>query len=136
MSSELENSGIRVTVGDCSVTKRRRWRPPYQTGKTVHVHAKHHKHNEDRCTAPIVCGNGSILLSHWGNVVTRIGIHIHQLNLNIGTRYLIIVIIVKILKIGTQNYPKNGTVQFYCTIVHPKDANRFANSVDLAKTAP
>ena len=35
--SELENSGIRV--GDCSVTKRRRWRPPYQTGKTVHVHA-------------------------------------------------------------------------------------------------
>ena len=41
MSSELENSGIRVAVGDCSVTERRRWRPPYQTGKTVHVHAKH-----------------------------------------------------------------------------------------------
>ena len=39
--SELENSGIRVAVGDCSVTKRRRWRPPYQTDKTVHVHAKH-----------------------------------------------------------------------------------------------
>ena len=37
--SELENSGIRVAVGDCSVTERRRWRPPYQTGKTVHVHA-------------------------------------------------------------------------------------------------
>ena len=37
--SELENS-IRVAVGDCSVTERRRWRPPYQTGKTVHVHAK------------------------------------------------------------------------------------------------
>ena len=35
--SELENSGIRVAVGDCSVTERRRWRPPYQTGKTVHV---------------------------------------------------------------------------------------------------
>ena len=30
MSSELENSGIRVAVGDCSVTERRRWRPPYQ----------------------------------------------------------------------------------------------------------
>ena len=28
MSSELENSGIRVAVGDCSVTERRRWRPP------------------------------------------------------------------------------------------------------------
>ena len=37
--SELENSGIKVAVGDCSVTERRRWRPPYQTCKTVHVHA-------------------------------------------------------------------------------------------------
>ena len=37
MSSELENSGIRVAVGECSVTDRRRWHPPYQTGKTVHV---------------------------------------------------------------------------------------------------
>ena len=37
--SELVNSGIRVAVGDCSVTKRRRWCPPYQTGKTVHMHA-------------------------------------------------------------------------------------------------
>ena len=36
VSSELENSGIRVAVGDCSVTELRRWRPPYQTGKTVH----------------------------------------------------------------------------------------------------
>ena len=47
VSSELENSGIRVAVGDCSVTERRRWRPPYQTGKTVHVHAKHYKHYGD-----------------------------------------------------------------------------------------
>ena len=37
--SELENSGIRVAVSDCRVTERRRWHPPYQTGKTVHVHA-------------------------------------------------------------------------------------------------
>ena len=37
--SELENSGIRVAVGNCSVTERRRWRPHYQTGKNVHVHA-------------------------------------------------------------------------------------------------
>ena len=79
MSSELENSGIRVVVGDCSITERRWWRPPYQTGKTVHVHAKHYKHNEDGCTAPGVCGNGSVPLSHSGNVVTRIGIHIHTL---------------------------------------------------------
>ena len=75
VSSELENSGIRVAVGDCSVTERRRWRPPYQTGKTVHVHAKHYKHNEDGRTAPGVCGNDSVPLSHSGNVVTRIGIH-------------------------------------------------------------
>ena len=79
VSSELENSGIRVAVGDCSVTERRRWRPPYQTGKTVHVHAKHYKHNEDGRTAPGVCGNGSVPLSHSGNVVTRIGIHTHTL---------------------------------------------------------
>ena len=39
MYSEQENSGIRVAVGDCSVTERWRWRPPYQTGKTVHMHA-------------------------------------------------------------------------------------------------
>ena len=39
VSSEPENSGIRVAVGDCSVTERRRWRTPYQTCKTVHVHA-------------------------------------------------------------------------------------------------
>ena len=77
VSSELENSGIRVAVGDCGVTERRRWRPPYQTGKTVHVHAKHYKHNEDGRTAPGVCGNSSVPLSHSGNVVTRIGIHTH-----------------------------------------------------------
>ena len=49
-----------------------RWRPPYQTGKSVHVHAKHYNHNEDGRTAPGVCGNGSVPLSHSGNVVTRI----------------------------------------------------------------
>ena len=68
---------FRVAVGDCSVTERRRWRPPYQTGKTVHVHAKHYIHDEDGRTAPGVCGNGSVPLSHSGNVVTRIGIHTH-----------------------------------------------------------
>ena len=43
VSSELEISGIRVAIVDCSVTERRRWRPPYQTGKIVHVHAKKKK---------------------------------------------------------------------------------------------
>ena len=85
MSSELENSGIRVAVGDCSVTERRRWRPPYQTGKTVHVHAKHYIHDDDGRTAPSVCGNGSVPLSHSGNVVTRIGIHTHTKHLGYST---------------------------------------------------
>ena len=44
-------------------------------GKTVHVHAKHYKHNEDGRTALGVCGNGSVPLSHSGNVVLRTGIH-------------------------------------------------------------
>ena len=39
---------------------------------------KHYKHNEDGRTAPGVCGNGSVPLSHSGNVVTRIGIHTHS----------------------------------------------------------
>ena len=69
---------VSVAVGDCSVTERRRWHPPYQTGKTVHLQAKHYKHNEDGRTAPGVCGNDSLPLSHSGNVVTRIGIHIHM----------------------------------------------------------
>ena len=30
---------------------------------------------EDGYTAPGVCGNGSVPLSHLGNVVTRIGTH-------------------------------------------------------------
>ena len=37
--SEPGNSGIRVAIGDCSVTEHRRWRPPYQIDRTVHVHA-------------------------------------------------------------------------------------------------
>ena len=168
MSSELGNSGIRVAVGDCSFTERRRWRPPYQTVKTAHVNAKHYNHNEDgrtdgrtapgwgwsggamvlgklpvpgrptiwitvgqgptslavgagggcldiftliypffplspslwetaryrlkyclkgplntkqptnQPTAPGVCGNGFVPLSHLGNVVTRNGIHTHE----------------------------------------------------------
>ena len=52
VSSELENSGIKVAIGDSSITEHRWWRPPYQTSKTVHVHAKHNKHNEDGGTAP------------------------------------------------------------------------------------
>ena len=78
---ELESSGIRVVVGDCSVTERRQWRPPYQTCKTMHVHAKHYKHKEDGGKAPGVRGNGSVPLSHSGKVVMRIGIRLQQTTL-------------------------------------------------------
>ena len=54
VSSELENSDIRVAVGDFSVTERRRWRPPYQTGKTVHVHAKKNTTSTTRTDAGCV----------------------------------------------------------------------------------
>ena len=64
-----------MAVGDCSVTVRRRWRLPCQTGK-MHAHAKHYKHEDGR-TVPGVCGNGSIPLRHSGNIVTRIGTHTH-----------------------------------------------------------
>ena len=46
--------------------------------KTAHVHAKYYKHNEDGRTAPSVCGNGSVPLTHSGNVVMRTGIHTHM----------------------------------------------------------
>ena len=74
VSSELESSSIRLAVGDCSVTEHRRWHPPCQIGKSVHVHPKHYK---DRRTTPGVCGSVSVPLSHSGNVVTIIGIHTH-----------------------------------------------------------
>ena len=67
-----------------SLGEPRGWRPPHQTGKTMHVHAKHYKHNKNEHMAPGVCGNGSVPLSHSGNVVTRIGIHTHTHNLTSG----------------------------------------------------
>ena len=76
VSSELESSDIRVAVGDCSVTERRRWRPPYQTSKTACAR-KTLQTQRGRTHGAGVCGNGSVPLSHSGNVVTRIGIHTH-----------------------------------------------------------
>ena len=57
MCSELENSDIRVAVGDYSVTERRRWRPPYQAGKTVDVHANTLQTNPGRFV-PILVRSG------------------------------------------------------------------------------
>ena len=52
VSSELENSGSRVAVGDCSVTERRRWRPPYQMQNCACARKTPYKHNKDGRTAP------------------------------------------------------------------------------------
>ena len=113
VSSELENSGIRVAIGDCSVTERRRWRPPYQTGKTVHVHAKHYKHNDDGCTAPGVCGNGSVPLSDSRNVVMRIGIHTHTWKLyQKRSAQVVIIIIENQVKILSTDGRMNGCNSF------------------------
>lgn len=42
--------------------------------QTVHVHAKHYKHKEDKRTAPGMHSHGSLLLSHLQNDVVRIGL--------------------------------------------------------------
>ena len=42
---------------------------------------------EDGRTAPGVCGNGSVPLSHSGNVVTRTGIHTRIQRVNLKPRY-------------------------------------------------
>ena len=39
----------------------------------------HYKHDEDERMAPGVRGHGSVLLSHSGNIVTRIGIQTEDL---------------------------------------------------------
>ena len=72
-----------MAVSDCSVIERLRWRPPYQTSKTVHVHTKHYKHNEDRRMAVGVWGSGSVPLSHSGNIVSRIGIYTQNFSFSV-----------------------------------------------------
>ena len=42
--------------------------------------------NEDGRTAPGVCGNDYVQLSHSGNVVSRIGIHTHGVELGKDSR--------------------------------------------------
>ena len=67
--SELENSGIRVSVIAVSLyalSNRQNCTKLYMCMQI------HYKHDKDACTAPGVRGHGSIQLSH---VVTRIGLH-------------------------------------------------------------
>ena len=66
--SKLENSGIRVAVGDCSVTERRRWRPPYQTCKTVHANTL--QNNEDGRTTE--CRGIPFYLSHFVTIFSNL----------------------------------------------------------------
>ena len=55
VSSELENSGIRVAVGDCSVTERRRWRPPYQTRPCKTLQTQRRRMHGARCVQQWFC---------------------------------------------------------------------------------
>ena len=61
-----------------SVTERRGWRPPYQMGKTVHVHAKNTTNTLRTDAQHPVC---FAMLSHLGggggNLGTRIGFDTH-----------------------------------------------------------
>ena len=83
MCSELENSGIRVTVGDCRLTERRRWRPSYQTGKAVHVHAKHYKYNEEGKASPaIVYADQNLKCTQLDSRQTAVDISIAQSELH------------------------------------------------------
>ena len=78
IKSKYFRTGECVGIGETTVSE---WRSlivvSLNVALPVHVHAKHYKHNEDGRAAPGVCGNGSVSLSHSGNVVTRIGIHTH-----------------------------------------------------------
>ena len=74
VSSELKISGIRV---GSVIAVSLKVGGGIRLIKPAKLHTKHYKHNEDGCTAPGVCGNGSVPLSHSGNIVTRIGIHTH-----------------------------------------------------------
>ena len=70
-SELLEKSGNRRTDGECSVTERRRWRPPYQIGKTVLVHAKTLQTQRGRKHDAGVRGYVSVPLSHSGGTSLR-----------------------------------------------------------------
>ena len=71
--SELENSGIRVAAGDCSVNERRRWHPPYQMAKLyICIQTWRGKMHGTECVQPWFHTAEPL----W-NVVTRIGLHIH-----------------------------------------------------------
>ena len=71
----LVNRVFAVHAGTRGFECHRRWRPPYQTSKTVHVQQTNYKDDADGRTAPGVRGHGSVPLSHSANVVTRIGLH-------------------------------------------------------------
>ena len=78
-----------MTAVSLKIGHDQRWRPPYQAGQMVHMHAKHYEHSEDGIRAPRVCAHGSIPLNHSGNVITRIGLqqqhYLRNIVMSIGT---------------------------------------------------
>ena len=131
VSSELENSGIRVAVGDCSVTERRRWRPPYQTSKTIHVHAKHYKHNKDGRTAPGVCGTeqplGERRYENWNTHTSLFSLQ----NYTRASIYMFTCLSYFISYIFIPNLVLSFSIKFYwfivCSSLHPPIPEAFTH---------
>ena len=62
VSSELEISGIRVAVSDCSITEHRRWPPPYRTGK-LYMCTQDTTNTTRTDARPLVCA--AMVLYRW-----------------------------------------------------------------------
>ena len=76
MCFELESSGIRVSVGDCRFAVSLNVGDGvrgYQTGKTVHVHAKTLQgwSHDARCARPLFCTIEILMESHYKNWITQ-----------------------------------------------------------------
>ena len=90
------------------------------------MHAKHYKHIEDGRTVLGVCGNGSVLLSHWGNVVTRIGIHTYFRGSDKPGMLFVLLIIVTFIsykiscsaKLNMKMFITSGPVKSFSSSLH------------------
>ena len=97
----------------------------------------HYKHGEDGRTAPGVRGHGSVPLSHSGNVVTRIGLHTHILQIHIRVLWQLLLLLsyskvtadnaaISILIILESNFMKDSSSKYLCgSIKVPLESGRW-----------
>ena len=111
VSSELENSGIRVAVGDCSVTERRRWRLPYQTGKTVHVHAKHYNTTRTDARRRVCAEMVPYRWATWGTSLRELE-YTHKKSLGVATMCLGCLVTLKIGNWNWRNPSETDSIKF------------------------